>query len=140
MKNFLKIVELAHLIEIWEYTVITQNFAKTQHCAAKNAEKHAPTEVIELSSSTDERHPAKRKSGCEIFSQNNKNQDCVIVGLLICTLISENQVLEKSRSASNLKKFSGPANLDFFFSFSPGFFFSLPPWFFSGLWYKYSFF
>ena len=33
---------------------------------------------------------------------------------LICTLISENQGLEKSRSASNLRKFSGPANLDFF--------------------------
>ena len=35
-------------------------------------------------------------------------------GLLICTLISENQGLEKSRSASNLRKISGPANLDFF--------------------------
>ena len=32
--------------------------------------------------------------------------------LLICTLISENQGLEKSRSASNLRKISGPANLD----------------------------
>ena len=56
---------------------MTQNFAKTQHCAAKNAEKHAPTKVIELSSSPDERHPAKRKSGCEIFSQNNKNLHCL---------------------------------------------------------------
>ena len=37
-----------------------------------------------------------------------------IFGLLICTLISENQGLEKSRSASNLRKISGPANLDFF--------------------------
>ena len=36
------------------------------------------------------------------------------VGLLICTLISENQGLEKSRSASNLRKISGPANLDYF--------------------------
>ena len=36
------------------------------------------------------------------------------IGLLICTLISENQGLEKSRSASNLRKISGPANLDFF--------------------------
>ena len=36
------------------------------------------------------------------------------VGLLICTLISENQGLEKSRSASNLRKISGPANMDFF--------------------------
>ena len=35
------------------------------------------------------------------------------VGLLICTLISENQGLEKSRSASNHRKISGPANLDF---------------------------
>ena len=38
-----------------------------------------------------------------------------IFGLLICTLISENQGLEKSGSASNLRKISGPANLDFFF-------------------------
>ena len=45
------------------------------------------------------------------------------LGLLICTLISENQGLEKLRSISNL---------DFFFSLSPGFF--------SGLWYKSSFF
>ena len=37
-----------------------------------------------------------------------------LVSLLICTLISENQGLEKSRSASNLRKISGPANLDFF--------------------------
>ena len=36
------------------------------------------------------------------------------VGLLICTLISENQGLEKSRSASNLRQISGPVNLDFF--------------------------
>ena len=35
-------------------------------------------------------------------------------GLLICTLISENQGLDKTRSASNLRKISGPANLDFF--------------------------
>ena len=34
--------------------------------------------------------------------------------LLIFTLISENQGLEKSRSASNFRKVSGPANLDFF--------------------------
>ena len=34
--------------------------------------------------------------------------------LLICTLISENLGLEKSRSYSNLRKISGPANLDFF--------------------------
>ena len=36
------------------------------------------------------------------------------ISLLICTLISENQGLKKSRSASNLRKISGPANLDFF--------------------------
>ena len=35
-------------------------------------------------------------------------------GLLICTLISENQGLEKLRSDSNLRKISGPAHLDFF--------------------------
>ena len=38
-----------------------ENFAKIAHCADKNAEKHAPTEVIELSSSPDERHPAKSR-------------------------------------------------------------------------------
>ena len=36
------------------------------------------------------------------------------VGLLICTLISENKGLEKLRSVSNLRKISGPAHLDFF--------------------------
>ena len=35
-------------------------------------------------------------------------------GHLICTLISENQGLEKLRSVSNLKKISGPAHLNFF--------------------------
>ena len=44
------------------------------------------------------------------------------VGLLICTLISENQGLEKSRSASNLRKISGLANL-FFFQFVTWIFF-----------------
>ena len=34
--------------------------------------------------------------------------------LLICTLISENPGLEKLRSDSNLRKISGPANLDYF--------------------------
>ena len=33
---------------------------------------------------------------------------------LICTLISENPVLEKSRSISNPRNFSETANLDFF--------------------------
>jgi hypothetical protein len=36
------------------------------------------------------------------------------LGLLICTLISENQGLEKSMSVSNLRKISGLANPDFF--------------------------
>ena len=34
--------------------------------------------------------------------------------LLFCTLISENQGLEKSRSVSDLRKISGPAHLIFF--------------------------
>ena len=38
----------------------------------------------------------------------------LIFGLLICTLISESQGLEKSWSASNLRKITGPANLDVF--------------------------
>ena len=38
----------------------------------------------------------------------------LVCNLLICTLISANQCLGKSRSASNLRKISGPANLDFF--------------------------
>ena len=38
----------------------------------------------------------------------------VTVGLLICTLISENLGLEKSRSVPNLRKISGPAHLIFF--------------------------
>ena len=37
-----------------------------------------------------------------------------LFGLLICTLISENQGLEKLRPVSNLRKISGPAHLDFF--------------------------
>jgi hypothetical protein len=36
------------------------------------------------------------------------------ISLLICALISENQGLEKSRSVSNLRKISGPANLHSF--------------------------
>ena len=36
------------------------------------------------------------------------------LGLLICTLISENPGLQKSRYVSNRRKLSGPANLDFF--------------------------
>ena len=45
---------------------------------------------------------------CDVIKQITFN------GLLICTLISENQGLEKSRSTSNLRKISCPANLDFF--------------------------
>ena len=41
----------------------------------------------------------------------------MILDLLICTLMYENQGLEKSRSASNLRKISGPANLNFFLGF-----------------------
>ena len=40
---------------------------------------------------------------------------CTTICLLICTLISENQDLEKLRFASNLRKISSTANLDFFF-------------------------
>ena len=36
------------------------------------------------------------------------------VGHLICTLISENQGIEKLRSVSNLRKISSPAHLIFF--------------------------
>ena len=39
----------------------------------------------------------------------------LIFNLLICTLISKNQGLEKSGSISNHRKFLGSANLDFFF-------------------------
>ena len=46
---------------------------------------------------------------------------------LICALISENEGLEKSSPASNLRKISVPANLNFF---------SVHLSFFSGLWYK----
>ena len=38
----------------------------------------------------------------------------LICGLLICTLIPENQGLEKLRSVSHLRKISGPAHLDLF--------------------------
>ena len=39
---------------------------------------------------------------------------CLIMSHLICTLISENEGLEKLRSASNLRKISVPADLNFF--------------------------
>ena len=42
----------------------------------------------------------------------------ITLGLLIRTLISENQDFEKSRSISNPWKFSGSANLNFFFQVS----------------------
>ena len=50
--------------------------------------------------------------------QTIKQENCFsygIVGLLICTLISENPGLQKSRYVSNRRKISGPANPDFFF-------------------------
>ena len=40
--------------------------------------------------------------------------DKTILGLLIWTWSFENPVLQKSRSFSNRRKISGPANLDFF--------------------------
>ena len=43
-----------------------------------------------------------------------KVQMYYIYDLLICTLISENPGLQKSRSVSNRRKNSGPANLDVF--------------------------
>ena len=47
----------------------------------------------------------------------------MLLGLLICTLISENQGLEKSRSFSNPRKISGSINLDFFqIWYKPSFF------------------
>ena len=45
--------------------------------------------------------------------------ETLTVGLLICTLISENQGLEKARSISNPRKISGSANLYFFFRSPP---------------------
>ena len=39
------------------------------------------------------------------------------IGLLICTLISGNHGLENSRTDSNLRKISGPANLLFFLGY-----------------------
>ena len=56
------------------------------------------------------------------------------VSHLFCTLISENQGLEKLRSVSNLRKISGPAQLNFFQY--TWFFFSLSPEFFSDLYHK----
>ena len=47
---------------------------------------------------------------------------CNALGLLIYTLISENQGLEKSMSFSNPRKISGSANLDFFSGVAPGIF------------------
>ena len=52
-----------------------------------------------------------------------------ILGHLICTLISENEGLEKLRSVSNLRKISGPAELNFF-SVHLNFFFQFVTWVF----------
>ena len=54
---------------------------------------------------------------------------------LFCTLISENQGLEKLRSILSLRKISGHAELNFF-SVHLNFFFSLSPDFFSDLYHK----
>ena len=43
----------------------------------------------------------------------------LLFGLLICSLISKNQGLEKSRFISNPRKNSGSANLDFFPGLQP---------------------
>ena len=47
-----------------------------------------------------------------MFFLYNSNHNAI--GLLICTLISENQGLEKLRSILNLRKISGLAELNFF--------------------------
>ena len=52
--------------------------------------------------------------GMTIFERNDKNLEGMTVSHLICTLISENEGLEKLRSASNLRKISVPAHLIFF--------------------------
>ena len=54
--------------------------------------------------------PPGKISSHETHCKNVKDE----VSLLICTLISKNQGLEKSRSASNVRKISGPAKLNFF--------------------------
>ena len=51
-----------------------------------------------------------------------KKMGLLRIGHLICTLISENQDLDKLRSVSNLRKISVPAHLIFFFSLSTVFF------------------
>ena len=45
-----------------------------------------------------------------------------IYGLLICTLISENQGVEKSRFVSNPRKISGSSSFDLLSGLAPGFF------------------
>ena len=54
---------------------------------------------------------------CKLPFTNQIHISNHLFGHLICTLISENQGLEKSRSVSNLRKISGPANLHFFHCF-----------------------
>ena len=51
---------------------------------------------------------------CKLPFTNQIHISNHLFGHLICTLISENQGLEKSRSVSNLRKISGPAHLIFF--------------------------
>ena len=50
----------------------------------------------------------------KVFESEPKVFRTVTSGHLICTLISENEGLEKLRSASNLRKISVPADLNFF--------------------------
>ena len=47
-------------------------------------------------------------------TEDYKNDWVLTLSHLICTLISENEGLEKLRSASNLRKISVPAHLNFF--------------------------
>ena len=75
-------------------------------------------------------HPTVGLLICTLISENQGLEKSS--GHLICILISENQGLEKLRSVSNLRKISGPAHLDFFSVCHLDYF--------SGLWYKSSFF
>ena len=73
-----------------------------------------------------------QNSGLILDSIENFWSEIHSIGLLIYSLISENQGLEKLRSVSNLRKISDPAHLDFFSVCHLDFF--------SDLWYKSSFF
>ena len=80
------------------FSTIFSRFQKVSYCSVQTTLRYSNVGAVKHSS----------YNIAKIFRKSTSN------GLLICTLISENQGLEKSRSASNLRKFSGPANLDFF--------------------------